>query len=50
MPSDTAIRTPNHPNLGLFALLHAADQAMYADKGRGRRGRRQSAPAHTLAA
>ncbi len=31
-----------HPGKGLSALLHAADLAMYADKGRGRRGRRQT--------
>lgn len=46
----TATRTTGHPDLGLSALLHAADQAMYADKGRGRRGRRQTTPTHTLAA
>ncbi|WP_327071925.1 GGDEF domain-containing protein [Kitasatospora sp. NBC_01302] len=45
----TATRTTGHPDLGLSALLHAADQAMYADKGRGRRGRRQTLT-HTLAA
>ncbi|MFI9365974.1 GGDEF domain-containing protein [Kitasatospora sp. NPDC053057] len=33
-----------HLNRSLPALLHAADLAMYADKGRGRRGRRQHTP------
>ncbi|MGW4806424.1 GGDEF domain-containing protein [Kitasatospora sp. NPDC004272] len=31
----------DHPARDLSALLHAADLAMYADKGHGRRGRRQ---------
>ncbi|MER5642328.1 GGDEF domain-containing protein [Kitasatospora sp. NPDC002227] len=32
----------DHPTRDLSALLHAADLAMYADKGRGRRGRRRT--------
>ncbi|OEV39142.1 hypothetical protein HS99_0018125 [Kitasatospora aureofaciens] len=34
----------DHPTRDLSVLLHAADLAMYADKGRGRRGRRRHSP------
>jgi diguanylate cyclase (GGDEF)-like protein len=44
-----AVTRADHPGAGLSALLHAADMAMYADKGRGRRGRRH-AYQHLLAA
>ncbi|MEU3495354.1 hypothetical protein ABZ747_17935 [Kitasatospora cineracea] len=32
----------DHPTRELSTLLHAADLAMYADKGGGRRGRRRT--------